>query len=253
MDTVQFRADGLEHEDVRDWHERSQAGRRVPRSVSWIGVVAALLYAGHYPGAFVIAALQGAAATTDRFVAVTGTIDNPLIESVALDVNGSYRAAPVQGGRFTSLVPLHRGVNVIQASVGGVAALVSPGSNVLNITADIPPSDIWSELTWDGPGDIDLHLYLPNGGHVFYRNRAAAGALLDVDNQVSDGPEHIVMDHAEAGTYRMTVLYFSGAPRPVPWHVRLLLRDGATTRDFSGVLMTEGEETEFWSMEWPSE
>ena len=257
MKKFEFRADGLDDsDDLRDWPRRpSDAARVAPPWVAWTGAVAALIYVTHFPGTFEIAAPQAGGVTEARFVDVTGTIDNPLIESVALDVNGSSRLATVANGRFLSRVPLVRGANVIRASVGGAAALVTPGSNVISITANIPRSDIWSELTWDGPGDIDLHLYLPNGEHVYFENeRSAAGAFLDFDNTARDGPEHIVMDTAIPGTYRMTVRYYSASvPGPVRWRVRVMLRDGAVTQDFSGVLTTVDEETEFWTVDWPSQ
>jgi len=256
MRSIEFHADGLdETNDPRDWPRRDDTPRAAPRWVVWTGAVAGLLYVTHFPGTFEITAPQAGGVTSARFVDITGAIDNPLIESVTLDVNGSSRSASVQGGKFTSRVPLVRGENVIRASVPGAAALVTPASNVITITADIPRSDLWSELTWDGPGDIDLHLYLPNGEHVYFEDRqSAAGAFLDFDNTTRDGPEHIVMDTAIPGTYRMRVVYYSASvPGPVRWRVRLLLRDGAVAEDFSGVLTTVDEETEFWTMEWPRE
>ncbi|MDF3834176.1 hypothetical protein P3W85_14600 [Cupriavidus basilensis] len=45
-------------------------------------------------------------------------------------------------------------------------------------------------LTWDGPGDVDLHSFEPNGSHVFYSARAGTAGFLDVDNVVANGPEH---------------------------------------------------------------
>jgi hypothetical protein len=50
----------------------------------------------------------------------------------------------------------------------------------------------------------------------------------------------------------MTVVYFAAAdvPRPVQWKVRLQLRDGATTQDFSGLLTRVNEEQEFWTADW---
>jgi hypothetical protein len=256
MTRIEFRADSLEDQDeLRDWSRRDDAPHAVSRWLAWTGAVAGLLYVTHFPGTFEISTPQAGGVTNARFIDVTGTVDNPRVASVALEVNGSYRSASVENGRFASRVPLVRGENVIRATVSGAAALVTPGSNIITITADLPRSDIWSELTWDGPGDLDLHLYLPGMEHIFWKNRkSAVGAFLDFDNQVSDGPEHIVMDTAIPGQYRMTVHYFkASAPGPVRWRARLLLRDGAVTQEFSGVLTTPGEETEFWMMDWPSE
>jgi hypothetical protein len=45
-------------------------------------------------------------------------------------------------------------------------------------------------LTWDGPGDVDLHTFEPNGVHVYYASRQGTSGFLDVDNVVANGPEH---------------------------------------------------------------
>lgn len=45
-------------------------------------------------------------------------------------------------------------------------------------------------MTWDGPGDVDLHVTEPDGGHVFYASSVGAVGYLDVDNRAADGPEH---------------------------------------------------------------
>ena len=98
---------------------------------------------------------------------------------------------------------------------------------------------IWSELTWGGPGDIDFHLYLPYGGHCYYQNKSVGGAVLDVDNTSGYGPEHITMENAPPGEYRLSVLYYSGSgetPPPVSWRVTIRLRDGEVQQSFSGTL-----------------
>lgn len=254
MRHLEIRADGVDAEQVREWQRRPGRLRYVALSA---GALVAVLYATNNPGEFRIQSSVTDATTTERFVDISGDIENPAIQTVALDVNGSYRSASVTGGRFTSRVPLVRGPNTIRASVGGVASLLTRGSNVITILGNVPASDIWSELTWDGPGDIDLHLYLPNGEHCYYKNsRTSLGAFLDFDNTARDGPEHIVMDKAAAGRYRMTVLYYAAADAiksPVRWSVKLRLHDGAITQDYSGVLTAVNEETEFWSTDWKAE
>jgi len=46
-------------------------------------------------------------------------------------------------------------------------------------------------LTWDGPGDVDLHVVEPSGGsHVYYASRLGIDGSLDKDNIVANGPEH---------------------------------------------------------------
>lgn len=45
-------------------------------------------------------------------------------------------------------------------------------------------------LTWDGPGDVDLHVTEPDGSHVYYGNGVGSVGYLDVDNTAANGPEH---------------------------------------------------------------
>jgi hypothetical protein len=72
-----------------------------------------------------------------------------------------------------------------------------------------------STLTWNGSGDIDLHVYEPNGGHVFYSNKQGAAGYLDVDNIVANGPEHYYascdVTKLQEGTYTVAVANYSAA------------------------------------------
>lgn len=45
-------------------------------------------------------------------------------------------------------------------------------------------------LTWDGPGDVDLHVTEPLGSHVYYGHASGESGYLDVDNTSAYGPEH---------------------------------------------------------------
>jgi len=70
-------------------------------------------------------------------------------------------------------------------------------------------------LTWDGAGDVDLHVFEPDGSHVYFlRTQGKAGAL-DVDNVVANGPEHYVIacakDKILAGNYQIKVANYEKA------------------------------------------
>lgn len=50
-------------------------------------------------------------------------------------------------------------------------------------------------LTWDGTGDVDLHVSEPNGAHVYYEQKVGIVGYLDLDNVIGfgagyDQPEH---------------------------------------------------------------
>ena len=70
-------------------------------------------------------------------------------------------------------------------------------------------------LTWNGSGDVDLHVYEPGGDHVYYSNMTGRAGYLDVDNTVANGPEHYYAscspDRLQAGTYRVAVANYARA------------------------------------------
>lgn len=46
-------------------------------------------------------------------------------------------------------------------------------------------------LTWDVPGDMDLHVVTPAGVDIYYRAPSAGGGQLDRDDVSGTGPENI--------------------------------------------------------------
>lgn len=67
-------------------------------------------------------------------------------------------------------------------------------------------------LTWGEPTDVDLHVYEPDGTHVYYLNRTGTSGYLDQDIIAGYGPEHYFADcdGLLSGEYRVGVNYFSG-------------------------------------------
>ena len=74
------------------------------------------------------------------------------------------------------------------------------------------PARLRVVLSWDSDNsDLDLHLVTPDGGHVFYGNRALAnGAALDVDVTGGYGPEMIATPTPLKGEYLVYVNYYGG-------------------------------------------
>ena len=211
----------------------------VSKVVLWTGVaISAALYSNNYPGQFSISMTANGDIEKARFVQIQGTLENRSIQSVLLHVNGASQPVSVVDGQFTSMVPLTPGINTIHASLDGMLANLVSGSNLIRVNAQIAPADIWSALTWDGEGDIDLHLVLPDGSHCYFQQKEAGGATLDFDNTNRDGPEHIVMEKATPGKYQIQVVYYAqhGPSRPVRWWVDLRLRNGQDRYNYSGTL-----------------
>lgn len=82
---------------------------------------------------------------------------------------------------------------------------------------DEPPEEanqgiITVTLTWGSQPDVDLHVYEPNGSHVFYGNPQGTSGYLDVDDTSGYGPEHYYADceTLQTGTYQIGVNYYYG-------------------------------------------
>jgi hypothetical protein len=68
-------------------------------------------------------------------------------------------------------------------------------------------------LTWGSEPDVDLHVFEPDGSHVYYANKLGTSGNLDYDDVTSWGPEHYYVVDCESldeGTYRIGVNYYRG-------------------------------------------
>ena len=70
-------------------------------------------------------------------------------------------------------------------------------------------------LTWNGTGDVDTHVFEPDGTHVYYQAKQGHAGYLDVDNTIANGPEHYYAscsaDKLQTGNYKVAVANYSGA------------------------------------------
>lgn len=70
-------------------------------------------------------------------------------------------------------------------------------------------------MTWNAPGDVDLHTFEPNGAHVFYKQLVGSSGVLDVDNVIGFGPEHYYAScersQLQVGVYQVGINHFDNA------------------------------------------
>lgn len=90
-------------------------------------------------------------------------------------------------------------------------------------------------LEWGAEPDVDLHVFEPNGTHVFYANKNGPSGYLDVDDVSSYGPEHYYVGCAtlEEGTYKIGVNYYYGR---APETAKVQISSGDVVRDYSTTL-----------------
>jgi hypothetical protein len=77
----------------------------------------------------------------------------------------------------------------------------------------VEPGVITVALTWGSAPDIDLHVYEPNGTHVYWINMQGISGSLDRDDRSHYGPEHYHVpscDTLERGLYEIALDYFKG-------------------------------------------
>jgi hypothetical protein len=81
--------------------------------------------------------------------------------------------------------------------------------------AQASPGFFTATLTWNGSGDVDLHVFEPDGSDVCYSSMQGTSGYLDIDNTVADGPEHYYAScdstALQTGTYRIAVANYDRA------------------------------------------
>jgi len=119
------------------------------------------------------------------------------------------------GSRITNRLVLNSGRNYVLILVTANGSVIAR-SHCYRIDSSVQSSAIRTELTWNGSGDLDLHIDDGSGGkHVFFGSKTylATGynIALDVDNTVAYGPENIrIFTSPVNSTYRFYVNYYSG-------------------------------------------
>ena len=190
-----------------------------------------------------------AAAQYDDSVNVAGCLQNDRGQRVAgarvvsdgINYSGTATATTDVNGNFS--VPMRKqGQAILTAQsgsrysnsllVGPSLADFRPTTACLVVASSSTGLNI--RLTWGlEPHDIDSHLYMPNGTHIYYGSKGTFEdplyTALDVDDLVSNGPEIITVRRLMVGTYQYFVHNFSNSSSPgitdSPTRVQLSLDD----------------------------
>ncbi len=88
-------------------------------------------------------------------------------------------------------------------------------------------------LTWGSQPDLDLHVFEPDGSHVFYKQPLGTSGYLDQDDTRYWGPEHYFVEDCEfldTGIYRVAVNYFYGS---APQTAQVQVQAGNLIRNYS--------------------
>lgn len=166
---------------------------------------------------------------------LTGCVRDPADQPVAnarvilegVDYNAQSIGLTLADGTFTVPMRGNRAATVTAQAGGAVSNTVAltaqQTAGNFNLTPCLRTSGsangLSIKLTWGAaPSDLDSHLFVPNGTHVYYFARgslaAAPFAALDVDDVTGFGPEVITVTRLYPGTYRYAVYNFSGTFSP---------------------------------------
>jgi hypothetical protein len=102
--------------------------------------------------------------------------------------------------------------------------------------------DVQVNLTWNTPGDVDLHVVDPTGFELYYAAPSSpSGGRLDFDNTSGFGPENIFWPTgtAPSGQYLIRVVYYAGSVSPISFTIVATV-NGVTQR-FTGQLFAPGQ------------
>ncbi len=183
------------------------------------------------------------------------------VASEGIDYSGNSRATSGTNGIFT--VPMKRNGTATILGVNGstFTNTITAGPSGINIdnsasclTFGAATSSLSVTLSWGAsPNDVDSHLYLPNGSHVYYSDRGslttAPFTALDVDDRSGFGPEVITVRRLMVGNYRYALRNYSGTNPPglTGSPVRVELNRNGTSQIFTP---TPGEvlNSNWWSV-----
>ena len=123
--------------------------------------------------------------------------------------NGGFTFADVTGHQFVSSY-LAVGSNSRARILGHLQDAIE---TVESPTAGAGDGVITVTLNWGSQPDVDLHVFEPDGTHVFYGDRSGLSGFLDVDDVTGFGPEHYyaACSTLRPGTYQVGVNYYSGS------------------------------------------
>lgn len=113
-------------------------------------------------------------------------------------------------------VATHRfGTSYLGPETGPVVAeaVTAMAASLVNDRPLAGQGELQIMLTWDTPGDIDLHVLEPDGSHVYWAARQGTTGQLDRDDIVGRGPENFYVCERESvaiGEYAVGVNNFGG-------------------------------------------
>lgn len=174
-----------------------------------------------------------------------GTASQCLPLTEIQDLRGRMASAPRSRPLYDSILAMRlRYASIVQqqCACGPIAATPPPpatcspacgrGTTCVSGTC-VGTGTLGFTLTWDRPGDVDLHVLTPAGHDIHYAGRQADGGELDHDDTSGTGPENVFWSGAPPpGRYLVCVTgYRVGGPTSFTLTVN---RSGMSPQTFTG-------------------
>ena len=214
-DPSEAQADAIDDIERENWNYSKRLGFEFVETIRWgadagggnIQDQGAQAQSGWSQDRVSITSHQSEERVTTRVVELTGEVESMPEGYVRVRYNEQEQRAPLVDGRYTVQVILRSGRNAIEVCTddGQFCATTT-------LIADIERVALMATLTWQGRGDLDLHVETPSGEHCYYSRRSVPGSCeLDIDDQSGSNPENIsIPPTAASGRYRFWVVNYSG-------------------------------------------
>lgn len=129
--------------------------------------------------------------------------------------DGTFRVAVKRNSQLTVTALANNLLTNTLSATSGSSDSTLPSCLVLSETA----ASLNIRLTWgELPSDVDSHIYLPSGSHIYYGSTGSllspTFANLDVDDTTGYGPEVVTVSKLMVGTYRYFLRNYSGTFNP---------------------------------------
>lgn len=173
--------------------------------------------------------------TSSQMVSVKGSCSDPTADPVTASINGVRYYIRVKDGEFSRKFPAARGENTVTVECknkGGEASVTR------TITGVMSPVRLKVVLTSDTDGVYtDLHIYEPDGRHVYWADTNSPSGGLFFLNQQGDsydepgyGPYLYVHPSPELGVFRIDTNYWpGGAVQHTLANLDIIIDEGSPT------------------------
>ena len=173
--------------------------------------------------------------TTARMIDVAGSCSDQAADPIQININGSQYFVRSRGGSFSRKFPASAGRNNVVVECRNAAGV---GRAERSLTAAISPVRMKIVLTSDTDGVYtDLHIYEPDGQHVYWASTGSpTGGLFFLNNDGDSfdkpgyGPYMYVHPAPPVGTFRIDVNYWpGGAVRHTVANLDVIIDEGLPT------------------------